>query len=43
MTVPFSDAACRSAGPRRPDAFLCVEIDFTSDVWMIENFDARPP
>ena len=42
MTVPVSgDGECLPAGPRLPGAFVCLAINSSSDVWMIENFDPR--
>jgi Tol biopolymer transport system component len=35
--LPFREAQCSPIRSR--NAFLCVAFDFTSDAWMIENFD----
>ncbi len=43
LTNPFRDAQCTSAGPLRPNAFVCAAFEFASDVWIIENFDLRDP
>ena len=43
ITLPFREADCTPAGPRRPNAFICAAFDFVSDVWMIENFDRGTP
>jgi DNA-binding SARP family transcriptional activator/Tol biopolymer transport system component len=41
FTAPVRDMECIT-GPARPkQSFICVMFDFTSDIWMIENFDRR--
>jgi Tol biopolymer transport system component len=41
FTAPVRDMEC-IPGPARPrQSFICAMFDFTSDIWMIENFDRR--
>ena len=39
--LPFREAQCTPAGKLRPNAFVCMALDFNSDIWMIENFDSN--
>jgi Tol biopolymer transport system component len=41
VELPVRGAQCSPAGKLRPNAFVCVVNDFTSDIVLIENFDAR--
>jgi DNA-binding SARP family transcriptional activator/Tol biopolymer transport system component len=41
FTAPVRDMECIT-GPARPrQSFICAMFDFTSDIWIIENFDRR--
>ena len=43
VPLPWRSPDCTSAGPLRATAFICSAADYTSDVWLVEDFDARAP
>jgi serine/threonine-protein kinase len=42
LTLPWREPDCAPARPLSPVTFVCSASDYTSDVWMIENFDSGP-
>jgi serine/threonine protein kinase len=39
VQLPFKEAQCTPAGRFRPHHFVCAAFDYTSDIWVIDNFD----